>query len=156
MGLHAHRLCAIGVHVQEASPRIGKDCGSMIPGGIPKEQGHSDGHDCGLYPMANLFRAAGEVSRLSPRGGGMSRSLVSTKPRILIRKRGVERLREAGRLNPFALGGVDDGRGRGSQKRVARPGYLDGKQWQTRSIDSLVVFAGAQKVVSLHQWRITL
>jgi hypothetical protein len=75
----------------------------VITGSIPKEQGHDDGHGCGLYPSAGLFCAAGKVPGLGPRGSGMPCGLVSAQFRIVIRKHGFERLCQAGRFNSFAL-----------------------------------------------------
>ena len=55
--------------------------------------------------------------------------------RILTRKRSFERLRQAGGLNSFAFRCIHDGRSRGSQKRITRPGHLDGQQRQARRVE---------------------
>jgi hypothetical protein len=75
----------------------------VITGDIPKEQGHGDGHGCGFYPLAGLFCAASELTRLGPRGSSMSCGLVTAQFRVLIRKRVLERLRKPGGFNSFAL-----------------------------------------------------
>ena len=67
----------------------------------------------------------------------MTCGLVTAQFRILIRKHSFERLRQAGGFNSFALGCLDDGRGCGSQKRIARPGHLEGLERQTCGADGL-------------------
>ena len=66
MGLDAHCLGAVGVQIQEAAPGIGKDCCPVMTGDISKEQGHGDGHGCGLYLLAGLSCTASEVPGLGP------------------------------------------------------------------------------------------
>ena len=103
VGIQTLGLSVIDTQIEKTAPRIGEDSSTMIAGDIPEEKRHGDGHGCGVDPLADLFRATREVPGLCPRGSGMPGGLVSALLRILIRKRGFQRLRQGDRFDWFSL-----------------------------------------------------